>query len=241
MKVNHKFYIGLRDINSKLELTNTGILACLEDIACMHSELAGYGLYNRENTKKTWILLYWKVEVIKRPLYNEVINVETWSRGMDKYYAYRDFKITDKDNNLIIKGTSKWIFVDIDKRKPVRISDEVGEAYFPENISVFDDDTAYKLIPPNNYFSSTNYKITKNMIDINNHLHNIYYMDIAKEALPEDLLLNSEFNKFEIMYKKEIKDGENVKALYTKEGDCHYVVIKSEDELILHSIIKFYK
>ncbi len=239
MVVNHKFYIGLRDINSKLELTNTGILACLEDVGCMHSEIAGYGLFNREVTRKTWLLLNWKVEVIKRPLYNEVINVETWSRGMDRYYAYRDFRITDKDNNIIIKGTSKWILVDIDKRKPIKISDEVGDAYFPENNSVFEDNTIEKIKIPNDYISVINYKITKNMIDINNHLHNIYYMDIAKEALPDELI-NTEFNKFEIMYKNEIKDGENVKAFYSKSDDIHYVVIKSEDESIIHSAIKFY-
>ena len=148
MIVNHKFYVGLRDINSNLELTNTGILACLEDVACMHSEIAGFGLFNRDKTKKTWLLLNWKIEVIKRPLYNDVITVQTWSRGMDRYYAYRDFKVLDKDNNIIIKGTSKWIFVDIDKRKPVKISDEVGEAYFPENISILEDSSMNKIIPP---------------------------------------------------------------------------------------------
>ena len=240
MIVNHKFYVGLRDINSNLELTNTGILACLEDVGCMHSEMAGYGLFNRDKTKKTWLLINWKVEVIKRPLYNDVITVQTWSRGMDKYYAYRDFKILDKDNNIIIKGTSKWVFVDIDKRKPVKISEEVGEAYFPENISVFEDNSMDKLIPPDEYISFVTYKVTKNMIDINNHLHNIYYMDIAKEALPDSLILNYDFKKFEIMYKKEIKLGQNVKAIYSKNNNEHYVTIKSEDEKILYAIVKFY-
>ena len=240
MIVNHKFYVGLRDINSNLELTNTGILACLEDVGCMHSEIAGYGLFNRDKTKKTWLLINWKVEVIKRPLYNDVITVQTWSRGMDKYYAYRDFKILDKDNNIIIKGTSKWVFVDIDKRKPVKISEEVGEAYFPENISVFEDNSMDKLIPPDEYISFVTYKVTKNMIDINNHLHNIYYMDIAKEALPDSLILNYDFKKFEIMYKKEIKLGQKVKAIYSKNNNEHYVTIKSEDEKILYAIVKFY-
>ena len=240
MIVNHKFYVGLRDINSNLELTNTGILACLEDVACMHSEIAGFGLFNRDKTKKTWLLLNWKIEVIKRPLYNDVITVQTWSRGMDRYYAYRDFKVLDKDNNIIIKGTSKWIFVDIDKRKPVKILDEVGEAYFPENISILEDNSMNKIIPPNDIISSINYKITKNMIDINNHLHNIYYMDIAKETIPENLALKNEFNKFEIMYKNEIKFGENVKAIYSKNDNEHYVAIKSEDENTIHAILKFY-
>ena len=76
------------------------------------------------------------------------------------------------------------------------------------------------------------------MIDINKHLHNTYYLDIAKEVLPEEIALTSELNDFEIMYKKEIKLGDVVKAIYTKEDDYNYVLIKSEDETTLHAIIK---
>ena len=76
------------------------------------------------------------------------------------------------------------------------------------------------------------------MIDINKHLHNIYYLDIAKEALPEEIAFGNELNNFEIMYKKEIKLGEIVKALYSFEDGYHYVTIKSEDESIIHSIMR---
>lgn len=240
MIIDHKFYVGLRDINSKLELTNTGILACLEDVACMHSELAGYGIFDREKTKIIWLLLNWKVEILKRPLFNDIITVQTWSRGMDRYYAYRDFKVLDKDNNIIIKATSKWICIDTEKRKPSKISKEINDAYFPEDIQIMEDSKMEKLMAPQEFIDITNYKITKNLIDVNNHLHNIYYMDIAEEALPDGFEENNCFNKFEIMYKKEVKFGEDVKALYSELNNDHYVVIKSEDETNLHAIVKFY-
>ena len=239
MIINHKFYVGLRDINNNLELTNTGILACLEDVACMHSEIAGYGVFDREKTRKTWLLLNWKVEIVKRPLFNEVITVQTWSRGMEKFYAYRDFKVFDENNNILIKGTSKWVFIDIDKKKPVKILDEVDKAYHPENIFAFESNSLDKLVSPENYNSVTSFKITKNMIDINNHLHNIYYMDIAEEALPNELGNSKNINNFEIMYKKEIKLGDTVKAFYSNNNNEHFVVIKNEDEKILHAIVKF--
>lgn len=237
MIVEHKFYVGLRDINLNNELTNTGFLACLEDVACMHSEIAGYGVLNIEKTKRTWILLNWKIEILKRPKYNETITVKTWSRKIDKYNAFRDFNIFGTNNELIAKASSKWFFIDIEKGKPIKISDEVAECYKQEDIAVFDDDALNKLQDPGEYISSINYKITKNMIDINNHLHNIYYMDIAEEALPENI--KNEFNNFEIMYKKEVKLGDTVKAYYSKVDNYHYITIKSEDEKFIHSIIRF--
>ena len=105
----------------------------------------------------------------------------------------------------------------------------------------FVDDIKLKE-PESEIINEIDFKITRNLFDINNHVHNIYYMDIAKEALPEDVYLNNEFNDFEIMYKKEIKASKEtnniVKVYYTKEDDKHFVSIKTDD--LLHAIIRLY-
>ena len=187
----------------------------------------------------TWILLSWKVKVNKRPLINDTVTVKTWSRLIDKFYAYRDFEVRNQYNEVIAIITSKWVFVDIDKGKLIKVSEEVAESYKTETENaVFKEKDLEKLSEPKEYSSSILFKITRNMIDINKHLHNIYYLDIAKEALPEEIAFGNELNNFEIMYKKEIKLGEIVKALYSFEAGYHYVTIKSEDESIIHSIIR---
>lgn len=239
MFVEHKFFVGARDINSLKELTNTGLLSYLEDIACIHSEMVGYGLTNIEIVKKTWILLSWKIKVIKRPKFSDELIVKTWSRKIDKFYAYRDFEVYDQDNNLIAIATSKWVFIDIQKGKIIKISEEVSSVYKQENISVFDEEEIEKLQEPaGECLNKINYAITKNMIDINNHLHNIYYMDLAKEVLPNDISFSLEANEFEIMYKHEIKFGEKIKVMYQKLENDYYVVIKNEEENKIHAILK---
>lgn len=239
MFVEHKFYIGLSDINPLKELNNTCLLRYLEDTAGIHSEIAGYGITDMNKTRKTWILLSWKVKVNKRPLINDTVTVKTWSRLIDKFYTYRDFEVRNQYNEVIAIITSKWVFVDIDKGKLIKVSEEVAESYKTETENaVFKEKDLEKLSEPKEYSSSILFKITRNMIDINKHLHNIYYLDIAKEALPEEIAFGNELNNFEIMYKKEIKLGEIVKALYSFEAGYHYVTIKSEDESIIHSIIR---
>ncbi len=239
MFVEQKFIVGLSDINPLEELTNTYLLRVLEDVASMHSEIAGYGITDMDKTRKTWILLSWKVKVIKRPLVNDTLNVKTWSWSIDRFYAYRDFEVKNQYDEVIAIATSKWIFIDIDKRRIVKVEKEVNDKYELEpDYRVFEDYNYEKLEEPKTYISKTSFKITRNLIDINKHLHNIYYLDIAKEALPEEVAFSNELNDFEIMYKKEIKLGETVKAIYSKENDYHYVTIKSEDEKELHAIIK---
>ena len=199
-----------------------------------------------DKTKRTWILLSWKVRMFKRPKMNETVTVETWSRLIEKFYAYRDFKVYDTNKNLVAIATSKWIYIDIENGRIVKVTDEVSSCYESENVSVFDekefaDDIKLKE-PESEIINEIDFKITRNLFDINNHVHNIYYMDIAKEALPEDVYLNNEFNDFEIMYKKEIKASKEtnniVKVYYTKEDDKHFVSIKTDD--LLHAIIRLY-
>ena len=66
MIVEHNFYIGLRDIGKDNLLSNKGILAALEDAGCMHSEKAGIGITNINETKRSWIILSWRVKVFFR-------------------------------------------------------------------------------------------------------------------------------------------------------------------------------
>lgn len=239
MFVEHKFYIGLSDINPLKELSNTCLLKYLEDVAGLHSEIAGYGVTDMDKTRKSWILLSWKVDVKKRPLINDTLTVKTWSRCIDRFYAFRDFEVKDQYNDIVCIATSKWVFIDIDKGKLVKVSDEIAKQYKPEAEShVFKEYDIEKLKEPENELLRIEFKITRNLIDINKHLHNIYYLDIAKEALPEKIALSRELNNFEIMYKKEIKLGDTVKAIYSNENGFHYVTIKNEDESMIHAIIR---
>lgn len=158
---------------------------------------------------------------------------------MNKFYAYRDFEIYNSDNDLIGVATSKWVFIDIEKGKIISLSDEISKAYTAEEKSVFYEQDIEKLKEPKGeYLSEIDYKITKNMIDINKHLHNTYYMDLAKEVLPNEISLLNESNEFEIMYKTEIKLGETVKVMYLKEGNYYYVVIKNQEKDKVHAILK---
>ena len=69
------------------------------------------------------------------------------------------------------------------------------------------------------------------------HMHNLYYLDLAYEALPEEVYEQRPFDDIRIMYKKEIKLGEIVICKYTKLEDKNIVVIESQDGKVLHAMI----
>lgn len=237
MFVEHDFYIGFDDLMNGNKVSNKGILRYLEDIAGIHSNMVGHGLNDTPKINHSWILLGWKVKLYKRPIYGESIKVITWSKVIHKFYALRDFKIFSDSGELLGIATSKWVYINIEKESIVKVSEDVIKIYDSEDISVFEENSFGKLKEPEKFDNKCSFLINRSMIDMNNHVHNLYYLDIANEALPENVYNDKEFNEFEIMYKKEIKSGDNVKCLYSNNNKEHIVTIKSQDEKIIHAII----
>lgn len=239
MFVEHKVFIGLRDVALDNKVTNTAFLSYLEDAGGVHSNIAGFGLHDIPTVKRSWVLISWKVQILNRPKYGDTITIKTWSRGLTRLYAYRDYYIYDENNNKIAIATSKWVFVDTELGKITKITENIGTSYTVENEYAFDNKDIEKLNEPKSYIDYTTFTVNRSLIDINNHLHNIYYLDIANEVLPLDIYKNTEFNNIEVMCKKEIKLGDTVKVFYNVENDVHTITIKSEDESVLHAIIKY--
>ena len=170
----HKFEIGFRDVGKSNKITNKSLLGYLEDTAGMHSNLVGYGLNDIERTNLTWILLNWKVQVFKRPLYGESILVKTWARNTIKFYTFRDFEVYNAQNELIAIASSKWVLLDAKTMTLTKISDELISKYHPENKAVFGDAKEIcKLDFPNEYETMLPYTIQRKDIDINRHVHNV--------------------------------------------------------------------
>ena len=224
------FKIGFEDIGANNEATNRALLAIMQDISCMHSASIGYGVLDIESKKRAWMLLDWKMKVIKRPKYNDDIKVETWSRKAERLYAYRDFQIRDKEGNIIVIGTSRWIFVDTDNRRPVRITSEIADLYESEtDKSVFSEEM--EDIKCESYIFKNDYYVQRRDIDINGHMHNLNYLDMAYEILPEEIYKTKVFDNVRIVYKKELLYGEKVECYYEEQDSKYIITSKTKDKI----------
>ena len=233
-----QFEIGLKDIGKNNEITNTALLERLENIAAYHSDSAGYGVNTVEQTKVIWVLLEWKLQVIKRPKYGQKINIDTWSRYTNKCYSYRDFEVYDENKQLCAIATSKWLLINVEKNKIAKVEESLIAKYNPEEgKSVFNILELEKLKEPNNYESFINYKVRRSDIDVNRHMHNLRYLDLAYEALPQEVYEKRPFDNVRIEYKKEIKFGETIKCKYSCINGENIVTIFNEDCSVVHAII----
>lgn len=236
-----EFKIDIRDIDLENKLTNRAIMNYMEDMACRHSDEAGYGINDISKTKRIWLLLDWKLKVFDRPKYGDAIKVYTWSKGIERCYAYRDFEIYDSKENLIAIASTKWILMDSENFKLVKAEEGMASKYNEElGRKVFEKEELNKLIEPEQYISEMECKIRKTDTDMNNHVHNLNYLDLAYEILPYNISNCQQFENVRITYKKEIKAGSTVKLKYSKQEDKNIVVIKNIEETCIHSIIELW-
>ena len=239
MKFEREYYVGIKDIGLKNQMTNYAFLSFLEEIASAHSDEVGYGVNDIETKKKVWLLMDWKLEVFKRPKFGAKLKVKTWARpiGKQPFSTYRDFEIYEEDKKVGI-ATSKWILFDLETNRIAKITDDIIDLYSPKEENVFEETEIKKLKEPQNLEKYIYYDIKRSDIDINKHLHNLNYLKLAYETLPEDVYMGEERKNLRIMYKHQILFGDKVKCYYNKIDEKEVVTIKSEDNSILHAIIE---
>lgn len=239
MKFEREYLIGVEDVGKNNQITNLAYLKYLEEIACSHSATCGFGVNDIETKKKAWLLMDWKLKVIARPIYEKKLKIKTWTRPISNncFYSYRDFEVFC-DNELVAIATSRWVLFDFDLKKITKLTTEIYDQYNPEDIHVFESKEIDRLKEPINKNFEFNYLVRRSDIDINRHMHNLDYLKLAYEVLPENIYFGEELNNVRIMYKHQILFGENIKCYYSRENEKNNIIIKSDDNKILHSIIQ---
>ena len=234
------FYVGYSDVDERYELTNKSILRFLQDAACVQSVRIG----DSQNTRSMmWFILSYRVDVFKRPCYDDTIRIRTWARHFNGPFAVREFEIADSDGTVIAKAVSNWGRINGLTTKLEPIVEEVVRKYDaePDRTGYEGDGWLKKLPAPETSELTKPIYIDRNFIDANHHMNNIFYMDMANMVVPEEIFRAPQANTFEIMFRRAISYGETVQCHYAEEPDAHVVYINSEDDSQLRTVIRLHR
>ena len=237
MFYSHDFEVYYSDVDKDNRLKVCSLFNIFQEMGCMHSDYAGYGLKDIPNTHVAWLVTNWKAQIIRYPSWNEKIHVVTWSRHEDSIYAYRDFEVLDENNNMIAKCSSKWVLVNTETGRLEKLSSTIADSFEPESKQVFNNPID-RLKEPTNSTTVFSYKVLRRDIDTNKHMNNNNYLQIALEALPENNV-SAPISFVEIMYKHPAMLGDTISCLYYKNKENEQIItLKSEDLSKLFAIVK---
>lgn len=175
------------EMNRFGETSATAMLTILEEVAANHCLAIGYGLYDLLKQNIGWVLLSGYMQMDRYPRYKEKIKVRTWISQYQSVRAIRENLIFDENGNIIGSSRSRWLFFDIEKRRPVYIFPEIRERWgcFEEVSS--DIDVSNKIDEDFSASFKDDFVVTHFDLDTNEHLNNIRYLQWLIETIPIDI------------------------------------------------------
>ena len=230
MIFENKYRVGIEDVDRDNLITSKAILRMFEDMACFHAASLGHDPISVVEMGFAWVLANWQIKILKRCVYGTTLNVKTWPKKFEKITTLRDYEITDESGDVVAIGTSRWFIIDIKTRRPIRISEEYAKPYLPltENDAIEKMD---KIEEPEEYKYKKEYIVCRRDIDSNMHMHNINYLDVALEIIPEEVFENNKFDEISIEYKKELMYKDKVDCYYCEKNGKNIVMMKTDDKV----------
>lgn len=234
MIFENEYRVGIEDVDIDNLITSKAVLKMFEDIACFHAASLGHDPISVVEMGFAWVLANWQVKILKRCSYGAILKVKTWPKKFEKITTLRDYEIVDEGGDVVAIGTSRWFIIDIKTRRPLRISEEYAKPYLPltEKDAI---EKMNKIDEPEEYQYKKEYVVSRRDIDSNKHMHNINFLDVAFEMIPEEVFENNKFGDISIEYKKELMYKDKVDCYYGQKDGKIIITMKTEDKV--HAII----
>ena len=231
------------EVDSERHLTLPAVMDYLQDCCTFQSEDMDIGVEYLAEQKQAWVLSSWEIKVRRYPVMGEKICVETWPYAFKGFYGYRNFRITNGQGEELVLANSVWVYMDMERMRPMRIPEKVADAYRPEigeelpgewgarKLSVPEDGTAMPPVPVAGFF-----------IDTNHHMNNGRYFDWIVDTLPRDFLNQHVPVRIDLRFDKEVQYGDEaqswLKFTRTSQEEClsQHLIKVGEDDMALCEI-----
>lgn len=242
---NHE--ISYFQIDNRGKLSLSALILLLQEVALNHSRELGYDVATLYHQNRGWIILNWHVEVKSMPYLRQNMKIETWNDKCRRMQANRSYYVT-KDDIEVMRASSRWVFMDLENRRPVNMFPDMVENYKCQRESIIEGENFVVSKPVNgeeSLISTHNFFVTRRDTDTNGHTNNVKYIEWAMDYVPDEIYEDLELLDLKVVYRKESKRGEKIVLktyLEDEEGKRQvFSLILKENNEILAQIVSVWK
>ncbi len=238
------FTVEMRDVDFTGTLRLSSLFTYFQEAANQHSEDLGIGFETiMEKFGVIWALIRIRVEILRYPVFNEEIVVETWPQEPKNLQFIRDFLARDQKGHIIARAVSIWAILDAHTRKLQR--SKLIAANYP---SSFKEERALecklgKLKPFGPLEMAYERFIGYSDIDFNEHLNNTKYVDLIMDCFSLESHKSHYVRSIEFNYVHEALPGDTIvlyKDLNAADENLIYIegINEKEKKLAFQSRIQ---
>lgn len=202
----------------------SAVLMFLQDIATEHAGKIGMGRDELvDNFGVVWILARLQYQLDKPLRGMDSVTIKTWNRGLKGVMWYRDFVIY-ANGEEIGKAVTAWVMADVETHKIKRTPSMKELDAKTASSSPIGDVTLSKIALPDNLSPVFAKTIRYSDLDINSHLNNTKYADIACDAVGYENLNGQFLSQMQINYIKECRVGDSILLNVSDENSQHKLI-----------------
>src|SRR6056297_216512 len=171
------FTIRSYEVGTNQKTTISTIADLFQESAGLHAKKLNFDITDLHDIGLTWVLYKMHIRVVRFPERWDRILVKTWPSTGKDIRAYRSYEMRDKNNQLLAKALGQWMTLDIEKRRPRKIPDQLS--HFPllkQNGLELNSDRNY-IAPADGKESDMITTVGKYDLDMNNHVNSVKYID----------------------------------------------------------------
>lgn len=170
----------------------------------------------------TWMLHRIRVEFARLPVKGERVVLETWPSGAGALFAFRDFAVVASSGEGLARGSSEWMVIDLERRRPVRLPQSVRRLeLLRERIAPALTFTLDPRERQRAYEGCRRFVASYDTIDFNRHVTQASYVGWMTNALPFSFLSTRVLQEVEAVHEHEIMPDSEVDSFYAieEQGD----------------------
>lgn len=188
------------------------------DAAEVQTEQYGVDVDTLNARGVTWMLHRLHIQLAKMPHKEEEVWIETWPSGIDRLFALRDYRMIRPNGEELVRATSEWMYIDLERRRPLRLPANVIEMSTQHSIeklhlSPFLEEKELEGEMP----EGRDFTATFDNIDFNGHVTQASYVRWITNALPFEFLRHHVICEIEVIYAHEIMPDSDIRSEYRME------------------------
>lgn len=217
----NNFKITSADTDMYMRVKLGAVVNLLIQSAINSAESLGFGFKGLRKQQLYWVLSRLTVEIYQPMTWNQEVEVETWPKSLEGLLYLRDFIIRDKAQNIIARGTSGWLAIEAETKKP-KILDAIEAEMFvhlkekhalnesPQKLNAVSQGEAFDV--KSGYFD----------FDLNRHVTSTRYVDWMMDTFTIDFHKNHYPKKLSINFMKETLPGDSINIIRSSENGLQF-------------------
>lgn len=238
-KKSYAYKIGAQHIDFRKRVSLVSLTNLILNTAGKNADQNGFGLLKLQAHNYTWVLSRLVVDMNRFPTDSDELNVETWVESVGVAFTNRNFRITDKQGDLMGYAASSWAVIDMGTRRTVLLDTLPGIQRYvvPESTPLGEAGRISNIVGE----VRNSFKVKYSNLDINRHANSLHYIQWISDCLSLDYYLNHHIHRFEINFLKELTFGDEGEVFVEERSsdDFYFQIVTKEKGTVCRARLVF--